>query len=57
MKIEKLAKGINQDCETFKHFWAYGTIKETIQLWHDGNIDLLCQDAKIMVEQVRETLT
>ena len=52
MKLTTFAEIINGDCNAKKYFWAYQNIKETIELWGDKNIDLLCDDAKIMVDQV-----
>ncbi len=53
MKIHELAEIINGYCNSYKCFWAYGLVKETISLWHnDSNRNLLCSTAKIMYEQV-----
>ena len=52
MTVESLARQINRNCENYKYFWAYGTVKETAGLWNETNIELLCADARIMVEQV-----
>lgn len=55
MKISDLAKDINEYCETNNCYFAYGLIKETINLWHNqDNRNMLCDTAKIMYGQITQ---
>lgn len=53
MSIEQLAGVINKDCEDYKYFWAYGTLKETASLWVGPRLSLLCDTARVILGQIR----
>jgi len=54
MTTADLANEINSLCNGFNYFYAYGLVKETVKLWSNDRIVLLCDDAQIMVGQVKE---
>ena len=55
LKISDVAKSINNYCKEYKYFWAFGLVKETKDLWiEENNKELLCYEAKFMVEQITE---
>lgn len=55
LKIKDVAESINNYCNEYKYFWAYGLVKETIDLWiKENNRNLLCYEAKFMVNQIIE---
>lgn len=55
LTVKDFANRINEECEDFKYFFAYGLVKETIDLWkNEANRNLLCDDAKLMVSQILE---
>ncbi len=54
LTVETLAKHINDYCNNSENFWAYGLVKETINLWNEKNIGLLNDTARVMVIQVKE---
>lgn len=57
MTVKDLADMINERCESYRYFWAYGLVKETIKIWEkEDNKNLLCEDAQIMVGQAKEIL-
>ena len=53
LTIGQLASAVNRDCLSFSYYWAWGFLKETIDLWRcPANQELLCDDARIMVRQI-----
>lgn len=51
MKIEYLAGTINLSCEDGCRWLAFGTIKETLDLWRKpDSYTLLCDDAQMIVD-------
>lgn len=51
MKVETIAKSINEYAHNYDYFWAYGLIKETINLWRKPvNYNLLSNTAKSIVD-------
>jgi hypothetical protein len=56
MNIKQLAQTINDDCADFEYYWAFGLLRETRKVWMvDGNKNLLCDTAKVMLDQIGET--
>jgi len=53
MTLERLAILINRECDNRGYFWACGIVKETIGVWNDKNISLLCYEARQMVEHYK----
>jgi hypothetical protein len=51
--VQELAKAINDNCNKFQYFWAYGLLKETVKLWAD-NENLLNETARSMLRSVRK---
>ncbi len=52
--IEWLAKEINNDCENYRYFWAYGLVQESLKLWTGDRLNLLCAVAQHMVWQCNQ---
>jgi hypothetical protein len=53
--VQELAKAINDNCDKFQYFWAYGLLKETVELWA-VNETLLNDIARNMLCSVRKNL-
>jgi hypothetical protein len=55
LTIKSLADMINEKCNEFGYFEAYGLVKESINLWkNEDNLSLLCETGRIMVSDVLE---
>lgn len=57
LTVKDLADQINKSCYNFQYLLAYGTVKETRDLWRGDSLELLCDEAKTMVGQVAQWLT
>jgi hypothetical protein len=51
---QDLANMINDDCDNYRYFYAFGLIQETSNIWTGENKSLLCETAQIMLEQINE---
>jgi hypothetical protein len=51
---QDLANMINEDCNNFKYFYAFGLLQETRNVWNGDNKSMLCDTAQIMLEQIEE---
>lgn len=54
MKVEQIANTINRECDNRRYFWASGIVRETLNLWNDRAVNLLCPEAKQMVEHYQK---
>ncbi len=55
LQVTMLAGSINDDCKRKDYFFASGCIKESLQLWlKKENYDILCEDAKAMVDKYKQ---
>jgi hypothetical protein len=55
--VAALAEQVNDDCERFRYFWAYGLLKETAPLWSaPEHRALLSEYALPILEAVEESL-
>ncbi|KKL12816.1 hypothetical protein LCGC14_2531950 [marine sediment metagenome] len=52
LSVEIVSKSINNYTQNYEYFWAWGLIRETVNLWKKPiNYDLLNDIAKTMVDR------
>jgi hypothetical protein len=57
MNIQQLAETINNDCDDFEYFWAFGLLKETAPLWRiEENRNMLGEVAQAMFMDVEKSI-